>query len=47
METLKEAEALAQTMAQVRRRLGKPVIAVVTDMEQPLGNAVGHDLGSN
>jgi pyrimidine-nucleoside phosphorylase len=44
METLKDAEELAQTMANVGRRLGKPVIAVVTDMDQPLGNAVGHTL---
>jgi pyrimidine-nucleoside phosphorylase len=44
METLKDAEELAQTMANVGRRLGKPVIAVVTDMDQPLGAAVGHTL---
>jgi pyrimidine-nucleoside phosphorylase len=44
METLADAELLAQTMANVGRRLGKPVIAVVTDMDQPLGNAVGHTL---
>ena len=44
METLKDAEELAQTMAKVGKRLGKPVIAVVTDMDQPLGRAVGHTL---
>jgi pyrimidine-nucleoside phosphorylase len=44
METLSDAELLAQTMVNVGRRLGKPVIAVVTDMDQPLGNAVGHTL---
>ena len=35
METQKDAEALAETMANVGKRLGKPVIAVVTDMDQP------------
>ncbi len=44
METQKDAEALAETMANVGKRLGKPVIAVVTDMDQPLGRAVGHTL---
>jgi pyrimidine-nucleoside phosphorylase len=44
METQEDAERLAQTMADVGKRLGKPVIAAVTDMEQPLGCAVGHTL---
>jgi pyrimidine-nucleoside phosphorylase len=44
METLEEAQLLAQTMADVGKRLKRPVSAVVTDMEQPLGNAVGHTL---
>lgn len=44
METLEQAQKLAQTMAEVGKRLNRPVTAVVTDMEQPLGNAVGHTL---
>ncbi|HEY9754081.1 MAG TPA: thymidine phosphorylase [Oculatellaceae cyanobacterium] len=44
METQADAERLAQMMADVGKRLGKPVIAVVTDMDQPLGCAVGHTL---
>jgi pyrimidine-nucleoside phosphorylase len=42
MRTEQEAELLAQTMVEVGKRLGRPVTAVVTDMEQPLGLAVGH-----
>lgn len=42
MQTEEQAVELARTMVEVGRRLKRPVIAVVTDMEQPLGNAVGH-----
>ena len=44
METEEKARHLAEVMAQVGERLGRPVSAVVTDMEQPLGYAVGHTL---
>lgn len=44
MKTQEAAVELATTMAEVGKRLGKPVDSVVTDMEQPLGNAVGHTL---
>ncbi|MDR3612374.1 MAG: thymidine phosphorylase [Candidatus Obscuribacterales bacterium] len=44
METLEQAQTLARTMVEVGKRLKRPVTAVVTDMEQPLGNAVGHTL---
>jgi pyrimidine-nucleoside phosphorylase len=44
METLEQAQTLAKTMVEVGKRLKRPVTAVVTDMEQPLGNAVGHTL---
>lgn len=44
METREKASALASTLAQVGDKLGRPVSAVVTDMEQPLGFAVGHSL---
>lgn len=44
MQTQEQATELARTMVEVGRRLKRPVIAVVTDMEQPLGNAVGHTL---
>lgn len=42
METEERALELAKTMASVGRILKRPVLAVVTDMEQPLGMAVGH-----
>lgn len=42
METEEKAKELAATMASVGRILKRPVLAVVTDMEQPLGYAVGH-----
>ncbi len=42
METEEKAIELAQAMSSVGRLLKRPVTAVVTDMEQPLGRAVGH-----
>ncbi|MBU6452203.1 MAG: thymidine phosphorylase [Cyanobacteria bacterium REEB67] len=42
MDTEEKAVSLAKTMAAVGRKLNRPVLAVVTDMEQPLGMAVGH-----
>lgn len=42
MDTVEKAKNLATTMVAVGKALGRPVTAVVTDMEQPLGNAVGH-----
>lgn len=44
MDTQEKAVDLAKTMVEVGYRLKRPVTAVVTDMEQPLGNAVGHTL---
>lgn len=44
METEARACELAKTMVEVGKRLNRPVSAVVTDMEQPLGNAVGHTI---
>lgn len=42
MSTEDEATELARTMVEVGKRLKRPVSAVVTDMDQPLGLAVGH-----
>lgn len=42
MDTEEKAISLAKTMAEVGFRLKRPITCVVTDMEQPLGNAVGH-----
>ncbi len=44
MDTEEKAVELAKTMVEVGIRLKRPVTAVVTDMEQPLGMAVGHTL---
>ena len=44
METKEEAFVLARSMTDVGTRAGKKVVAVVTDMDEPLGNAVGNAL---
>ena len=44
MSTVDEAIELSQTMVEVGDRLGKHITCVVTSMEQPLGQAVGHSL---
>jgi len=44
MKTEEEARALAETMVAIGRGVGRQVAAVISDMEQPLGNAVGNAL---
>ncbi|MBC7998660.1 MAG: thymidine phosphorylase [Leptolyngbya sp.] len=44
METEEKAHELAKTMVEVGKRINRPITAVVTNMEQPLGMAVGHTL---
>ncbi len=44
METLPAAVELAQLMVQIGRRLGRRVTALIGDMSQPLGLAVGNAL---
>lgn len=44
MKTLDEATRLANLMVQMGKRLGKRIVAVVTDMNQPLGLSVGNAL---
>ncbi len=44
MQTEEAAFDLAKALTDVGRRAGKKVIAVVTDMDEPLGNAVGNAL---
>ncbi len=44
MDTAERARAIAQTMVEIGKRLGKPTVAVVSNMDQPLGFAVGHSL---
>ena len=44
MKTLEEAEALAQIMVEIGQGVGRRVSAVISDMNQPLGLAVGNAL---
>ena len=44
LKKMTDSRRLAQTLVTVAKRLGKKVVGVVTDMDQPLGNAVGNAL---
>ena len=44
MKAPQEAQALAEAMIELGRRAGLDVAALVTDMDQPLGHAVGNAL---
>ena len=44
MATEAEAEALANLMVEIGRGVGRKVAAIIADMNQPLGNAVGNAL---
>jgi pyrimidine-nucleoside phosphorylase len=44
MQTLADAQVLAETMLALGRRAGRDVVCVLTDMNQPLGRAVGNAL---
>ena len=44
MKTLEDSLALAQEMVQIGTIAGRKTYAVITDMNQPLGNAVGNTL---
>ena len=44
MRTLEESERLARTMVSIGKLTGKKVTALITDMNQPLGYAVGNAL---
>jgi pyrimidine-nucleoside phosphorylase len=44
MKTLEDARELAEMMLELGRRAGREVACVLTDMDQPLGRAVGNAL---
>jgi len=44
MKTLDDARILAEQMVDLGRRAEREVVCLLTDMDQPLGNAVGHAL---
>ena len=44
MKTQADAQVLAETMLALGRRAGRDVVCVLTDMDQPLGRAVGNAL---
>ena len=44
MKTVDEARELAQTMVNLGKAVGRKTVAVITDMSQPLGRAIGNRL---
>jgi pyrimidine-nucleoside phosphorylase len=44
MKNLKDAEFLAELMVETGERMDKRVVALITEMDQPLGNMIGNSL---
>jgi pyrimidine-nucleoside phosphorylase len=44
LRSFEDARTLAETMLELGRRAGREVVALLTDMDQPLGGAVGNAL---
>jgi pyrimidine-nucleoside phosphorylase len=44
MKSEKDAAFLAELMVETGERMGKKVVALITDMDQPLGNRIGNSL---
>lgn len=44
MKTFENAKALAETMVSIGKRNGRNICALITNMNEPLGNAIGNNL---
>ena len=44
MKTLKEAQDLANLLVKIGKQHNKKVVCLITDMDEPLGNAIGNSL---
>lgn len=44
MKTVEDSKKLAEEMTGIGKRAGKKIGALITDMDQPLGNAIGNQL---
>src|SRR5205807_8576648 len=44
MKTEQDAAHLAELMVETGTRMGKKMVALITDMDQPLGNKIGNSL---
>ena len=44
MKTASDARALAQSMVAIGNQVGRNTMAIISDMSQPLGNAIGNSL---
>lgn len=44
MKTLEDSKALAQSMVAIGNEVGRQTMAIISDMSQPLGNAIGNAL---
>ena len=47
MKREEDAVRLAEIMVDTGKRMGKKVVALITDMDQPLGRAAGHSVGNH
>lgn len=43
-KTIEDSKRLAEVMVEIGRRAGKKMLALITDMDRPLGNAIGNSL---
>ncbi len=44
VKTLEQARKLSETMVEIGKRLGRKICAVITNMDEPLGHAIGNSV---